>query len=125
MQLAFDLIGEEYLDYNFKNRIKLIETEFGCLMWYTFAIHEAPKYTAASFNPDINDTFWLGMAENADPYHVCHEAYYSRLGLWPPKKDWCPTVWSHSLVDPLYAAPGKHVANNEQLVPTGDRPHRG
>jgi phytoene dehydrogenase-like protein len=116
-QLAFDLIGEEYLDYSFKNRIKLIESEFGCLMWYTFAIHEAPKYKAAAFNPDINDTFWLGLAENADPYHVCREAYYSRLGLWPPKKDWCPTVWSHSIVDPLYAPAGKHVANNEQIGP--------
>ncbi|MEA1958079.1 MAG: NAD(P)/FAD-dependent oxidoreductase [Chloroflexota bacterium] len=116
-QLAFDLIGEEYLDDRFKRRIELIETEFGCLMWYTFAIKEAPRYGVASFNSDINDTFWLGLAENADPMHVCNEAYYSRLGQWPPLKDFCPTVWCHSLVDPLYAPPGYHTANNEQLGP--------
>ena len=113
-QLAFDLIGEEYLEDKFKRRIELIENEFGCLMWYTFAIKQAPKYGVASFNPDIDDTFWLGLAADADPMHVANEAYYSRLRKWPPLEDWCPTVWCHSLVDPLYAPDGYHTANKDR-----------
>jgi phytoene dehydrogenase-like protein len=86
-------------------------------MWYTFALHEAPKYEAAAFNPDINDTFWLGLAEDPDPEHIARESHYSRLGMFPPMEDFCPTVWCHSLADPSYAPPGKHTANNEQVAP--------
>jgi len=116
-QLVNQLIGREYFDYKALRRVDLLETTFSCLMWYTFAIHEAPKYEAAAFNPDINETYWLGLAENADPMHVARECHYTKLGLWPPLEDYCPVVWCHSLVDPSYAPPGKHVANNEQLGP--------
>ncbi len=116
-QLCFDLIGREHLDRKLIRRVEQLENAFGCLMWYSFAIHEAPKYQAAAFNPDINETFWLGLAEDADPLHVSRECYYARMGRFPPLEDYCPTVWCHSLVDPAYAPPGKHVAQNEQLGP--------
>ena len=116
-QLCFDLIGREHLDNKLARRVELIETGFGCLMWYTFAIHKPPKYEAAAFNPDINDTYWLGLAEDNDPMHVSRESYWSRMNKFPPLEDFCPTVWCHSLVDPSYAPPGKHTANNEQLGP--------
>ena len=116
-QLCFDLIGRENLDARTVRNVELTEATFGCLMWYSFAIHEAPKYEAAAFNPDINETFWLGLAETADPDHVARETYSMKLGLWPPPEDFCPTVWCHSMVDPSYAPEGKHVANNEQVGP--------
>jgi len=116
-QLIFDLIGREHVDEKLARRVELLETVFGCLMWYTFALHEAPKYEAAAFNPDINDTYWLGLAEDPDPEHIAREAHYSRLGMFPPLEDFCPTVWCHSLADPSYAPPGKHTANHEQLGP--------
>jgi phytoene dehydrogenase-like protein len=116
-QLCFDLIGRENIDERMARRVELLESVFGCLMWYTFAVHEAPKYEAAAFNPDINDCFYLGLAEDNDPEHVAKECYWTRLGKWPPLEDYCPTVWSHSLVDPTYAPPGKHVVNHEQLGP--------
>jgi len=116
-QLCFDLIGREHLDEKTARRVELWEDTFGCLMWYSFAIHEAPKYEAAAFNPDINKTFWLGLAEDADPEHIARETYYMKLGIWPPPEDWCPTVWCHSMYDPSYAPPGKHVANNENVGP--------
>ena len=116
-QLVFDLIGREHFDYKSLRHVDLLETTFACLMWYSFAIHEAPKYEAAAINPDINETYWLGLAEDADPTHIARECQYARLGLWPPLEDYCPTVWCHSLVDPSYAPPGKHVAMNEQLGP--------
>ena len=40
-----------------------------------------------------------------------------KLGLWQPMEDFCPTVWSHSMVDPSYAPKGKYVCNNEQVGP--------
>jgi beta-carotene ketolase (CrtO type) len=116
-QLCFDLIGREHIGPRMARRVELLETVFGCLMWYTFAVHEAPNYEAAAFNPDINDCFYLGLAEDNDPGHVARECYWTRLGKWPPLEDYCPTVWSHSLVDPSYAPPGKHVVNHEQLGP--------
>jgi phytoene dehydrogenase-like protein len=116
-QLCFDLIGREHISERMARRVELLESVFGCLMWYTFALHEAPKYEAAAFNPDINDCFYLGLAEDNDPGHVARECYWTRLGKWPPLEDYCPTVWCHSLVDPSYAPPGKHTANHEQLGP--------
>jgi phytoene dehydrogenase-like protein len=116
-QLCFDLIGREYIDDVLARRIELLETGFGCLMWYTFALHDAPKYEAEAFNPDIHDAYWMGLAEDNDPMHVARECYWSRLEKFPPLEDFCPTVWCHSLPDPSYAPPGFHTANNEQLGP--------
>jgi phytoene dehydrogenase-like protein len=116
-QLCFDLIGREHIPERMARRVELLESVFGCLMWYSFAVHEAPKYEAAAFNPDINDCFYLGLAEDNDPGHVARECYWTRLGKWPPLEDYCPTVWCHSLVDPSYAPPGKHIVNHEQLGP--------
>lgn len=116
-QLCMDLIGEEHLPDKMIRRVKLTEHTFGCLFWYSFACHEAPKYHAAAFNPDINETFWLGLAEDADPEHIAKETSYSKLGLWCPQEHFCPTVWSHSMRDPSYAPEGKHVVNNEQCAP--------
>ncbi len=116
-QLCFDLIGREHIDDVLARRIELLETGFGCLMWYTLALHEAPKYVTASANPDVNDAFWFGLAEDADPMHVAYECYYARLGELPPLEHYCSTVWCHSIPDPSYAPPGFHTANNEQLGP--------
>lgn len=116
-QLCFDIIGREHIDNVLARRIELLETGFGCLMWYTFALHKAPKYATATANPDVNDTFWFGLAEDADPMHVAYECYYSRLGKFPPLEHYCPTVWCHSIPDPSYAPPGFHTAANEQLGP--------
>ena len=48
-QLCFDLIGREYLNQREERRIELLESSFACYMDYLFAMHEAPKYEAASF----------------------------------------------------------------------------
>ena len=116
-QLAFDLIGREHLNDKFMRRVELTEAVFGCLFWYCIACHEAPRYHVAAFNPDINETFWLGLAETADPEHIVKETQYLKLGLWPPMEHFCSTVWCDSLRDPSYAPPGKHMAHNEQVAP--------
>jgi len=52
---------------------------FGCLMWYSFAVHEAPKYKAEAFNPDIHECQWLGMQPDPDPIHIARECLYQKL----------------------------------------------
>ena len=114
-QLCFDLIGREYLDHRTVRRVEALESGFLCLMWYSFALREAPKYEAAAFNTDINETFWLGLAEDADPEHIARECHYQKLGRFPPLEDYCPAITCNSLVDPAYAPAGMHVAHSEQL----------
>jgi phytoene dehydrogenase-like protein len=116
-QLVFDLIGEEHVGDLLKRRVQLLEDTFGCLMWYSFAVHEAPTYTAEAFNPDIHECQWLGMQPDPDPVHIARECLYQKLHKFPPLEDYAPTVGCHSLVDPSFAPPGKHVVQNEQLGP--------
>jgi beta-carotene ketolase (CrtO type) len=116
-QLCFNIIGEEYIPEQLAKRVRLLDRSFGCLMWYTFALHEAPKYKAEAFNPDIHETMWLGLQTDPDPIHIARECLREKMLEWPPLEDYCPTVGCHSLVDPSYAPPGKHVAQNEQLSP--------
>ena len=116
-QLIFDLIGEEHVDEKLQTRVKLLEDTFGCLMWYSFAVHEAPSYKAEAFNPDIHECQWLGLQPDPDPMHIARECLYQKLHKFPPMEDYAPTVGCHSLVDPAFAPPGKHVVQNEQLGP--------
>ncbi|HEX7406775.1 MAG TPA: NAD(P)/FAD-dependent oxidoreductase [Candidatus Binatia bacterium] len=116
-QLIFELIGAEHCDDLLKKRVKLLDDTFGCLMWYSFAVHQAPKYKAEAFNPDIHECQWLGMQPDPDPMHIARECFYQKLKKFPPLEDYAPTVGCHSLVDPAFAPPGKHVVYNEQLGP--------
>ncbi len=116
-QLCFELIGREYLSEKITRRIDLLETGFSCYMDYSFALHEAPQYEVADFNPDVNQCFWLGLTDNADPNHVARECNYRKLGEWAPLKDYNPVIWCHSIADPSYAPEGMHIAVHEQLGP--------
>jgi phytoene dehydrogenase-like protein len=95
----------------------LSTSNIGNLMWYSFAMHEAPRYSAEQFNPDIRECMWLGLAESADPEHIANECKWASLGMLPPIDDWNPVVGCHSLPDPSFAPPGKHVAQNEMQGP--------
>jgi beta-carotene ketolase (CrtO type) len=86
-------------------------------MWCSFALHEAPRYRAEAFNPDIHETFWLGLGTSADPEHIANECRWANLRRFPPLDDFSPIVCCHSLVDPSFAPPGKHVAQNEMQAP--------
>ena len=116
-QLCFDIIGREHIPPLLAKRVELIQRSFGCLMWYSFAVHDAPRYKAEAFNPDIHECNWLGMQPDADPIHIARECLYEKMLKWPPLDDYCSTVSCHSLVDASFAPPGKHVVQNEQLAP--------
>jgi len=113
-QLCFELIGRDIIGEKIARRVDNLSTSnIGNIMWYSLALHEAPKYEAAAFNPDINETFWLGLVPDPDMEHVARECNYTSMGKMPPVEEFNPVVWCHSLVDPSYAPPGKHVAQHE------------
>jgi beta-carotene ketolase (CrtO type) len=114
-QLIFDLIGREHVDDLTARRVELLKRNFGCLMWYTLAVHEAPQYRAEAFNPDVHDCGWLGMQPDPDPAHVSRKCQYAQMNMWPPLEDYGVVVGSHSLVDSSYAPAGKHAVYTEQL----------
>jgi beta-carotene ketolase (CrtO type) len=117
-QVVFDMIGREYFQEKVRRRVELLSTtHIGCLMWCSFALRESPRYTAEAFNPDIRETFWLGLGASADPEHIANECRWANLGRFPPLEDFSPIVCCHSLVDPTFAPPGKHIAQNEMQAP--------
>ena len=117
-QLCFDLIGRDLIGEKIARRVDNLSTSnIGNLMWYSFALNQAPKYKAAEYNPDINETMWLGLAESSSPEHIARECRYATLGMMPPIDEFNPVIWCHSLADPSYAPPGKHVAQNEMQGP--------
>jgi len=116
-QLCFDLIGRDYLSDQIIRRIELLESSHNIAGWYQWAIHEPPKYTAAEFNPDINEAYWLGLHQVTDPNTIARETYWRKLGKMAPIEDLNPIAWCHTLADPRYAPEGKHLASNEIWMP--------
>ena len=113
-----DLVGRDVIGEKIARRIDNLSTSnIGNLMWYSWALHDSPKYEAASFNPDINQCEWLALADDPNVEHISTECHYANMGMLPPLEHYNPVVWCHSLVDPSYAPPGKHVAQNEMQGP--------
>ncbi len=113
-----EIVGREVFGDEICRKVDALSTSnIGNIMWYSFALHEAPKYKAEAFNPDIHETFWLGLAPSADVEHIARECDAANEGKIPPLDDFNPVVWCHSLVDPSYAPPGKHVAQHEMQGP--------
>lgn len=117
MQLA-DMVGDDIFGKEHADRMRNLSTSnIGNLMWYSFALNEAPKYKAEAFNPDIHECMWLGLSTTSSPEHMANECRYSNQAKLPPLEDFSPVVGCHSLVDPSFAPPGKHVAQNEMQGP--------
>lgn len=117
MQLL-DVVGRDVFGPEICRKVDgLSFNNIGNIMWYSYALHEAPKYIAEEFNPDIHETFWLGLTESSDLEHLGRECDEATKGKMPELKDFNPVVWCHSLVDPTYAPPGKHVAQHEMQAP--------
>jgi hypothetical protein len=88
-QVVFDMVGGERFQEKVRRRVELISTtHIGCLMWCSFALHEAPTYKAEAFNPDIHETFWLGLGTSADPELANHRTPVKNLYItgaaWHP-----------------------------------------
>lgn len=83
-QLCFNLIGKEYLSDKISRRVENIERDWGCIMWYTWALKERPVYKAEAWNPDVWQCQWLPLGDmDLDTFLV--EGAERRLGKWPSK----------------------------------------
>ena len=121
-----ELMGRDVIGEKIARRIDNLSTRnIGNLMWYTFALHEAPKYKSASFNPDINRCEWLGLTNEANIEHISSECNYARMGKFPPIEHYNPVVWCHSLADPAYAPRGQAHGAVRNAGAESQRPDRG
>jgi phytoene dehydrogenase-like protein len=110
-QLCFDLLGPEHLDTVIAKKVANLERSLTCITWYTWALHEAPDYKAADFNPDINSTHWVVLG-NRDIEYLMNEAYMRRLGQIPPKPE-IVNFHHHSRLDKTQSPEGKHIVGSE------------
>ena len=117
-QLCFQLIGEKYFQPRTIRRLKHLSTRIICITWYHWAIHQMPRYTAESFDPDIYKTGLLALTTK-DPEVLIKENAWRKLGKMPP--DLALLVWCLSLLDPTQAPEGKHIVGSEQFVLAADQ----
>ena len=117
-QLCFELIGPEHLDAGLLRRVANLERSLSCINWYTWALHDAPDYFAADFNPDINSTYRIILGSR-DVKTLIEESYWRRLRM-PPSHPAIDNFHHHSRVDTTQAPEGKHVLGSESMTVPAD-----
>lgn len=116
-QLCFRLIGREHLSERILRKVENLERSLFTPTWYTWAIHELPRYRAAEYNPDINNAHWVILG-NKEPEYLLQEGLWRRLGKKPPG-DAIAIFGQHSQYDETRAPEGKHVASSEEVALAG------
>jgi len=107
------LIGEENLDSRIVRRVNNIRYERHNIFWSVVAMHELPRYKAASFNPDcgVQPRMYVGP-RNADymaniyPAEIFVKGMASRLFMFLG----ADTIWDGSR-----APEGKHIVGIEEF----------
>ena len=114
-QTFLDLVGEAHLAGGLADRIRAYKySVVGPLFGVHLALHEAPAYRAADFDPDAGRAFMsvLGLDRPEQIFELHQRLSAGRL----PEQ-----VWMNSAVptlhDPTQAPPGKHTAFVWQKVP--------
>lgn len=114
-QLVVELTGNEHWSPQIVRKIKGLEASWNAISWYTWALHERPRYKAESFNPDIPFSAWTGVGTKKWE-DIMQECYRRRMGLWPDPKKFNMVISDHSIIEPTYAPPGKASVLTEQFV---------
>ncbi len=76
-QLVFRMIGKEHVSSQIAKKVRNISYDRGQILWGDLALHELPRYEAASFNPDCEDLV--------------------RLYLLPKDAEYLRTKWKHDI----------------------------
>ncbi len=109
------MVGEENLSPLWVKRVKDFEIGPSCVLGSTaMALHEAPDFKSARWNPDINKAFYtiVGFDSAAELYEYCHDAHSGKI-----PKTYGEGIWVNSLWDPTYAPPGKHSLTGWIFLP--------
>jgi len=114
-QTFIDLVGMENLSEMMKERLSHIRSgPEHVLGTPAFALHEAPDYKSARWDPTINKCFYTVVgyetAEQASDYIL--EAYGGQVPRRPAAGTWVNSLW-----DPTQAPPGKHAMNGWFFFP--------
>ena len=113
--LMLKMVGEENLSPLWAKRVKSFEHGPSFVLGSTaMALHEAPDYKSARWNPDINKTFYtiIGFDSASEMYEYCHDAHSGKI-----PKTYGEGIWVNSLWDPTYAPPGKHSLTGWIFLP--------
>jgi len=114
-QTMLGMVGEENLSPLWIKRVKAHETGPAFVLGSTaMALHEAPDFKSARWNPDINKTFYtiVGCDSAEEMYQYCHDAHGGRI-----PEIYCEGIWVNSLWDPTYAPAGKHSLTGWIFLP--------
>ena len=109
------MVGEENLSPLWRKRARDFQIGPSSVLASTaLALHEAPNYRSAKWNPDINKTFYtvVGFDTTADILEYCMDAVYGRIPRIPGAGTWVNSLW-----DPTYAPPGKHSLTGWFFMP--------
>lgn len=115
-QLCFKLVGKERLDRGLIDALESAMLGPVRITWYTWALHELPRYYAASWNPDANRCDWTLLAARDLQASLAKERMRS-LGQVPPIEGELAVSGQHSLHDSSRSPGGKHaVATLQNIV---------
>jgi len=104
-QTMLGMLGEKNMSPLWAQRVKAFQVGGTSTLASTgMALHEAPNYKSARWNPDINKTFYtiVGFDTPEEVAKYCSDAHGGRLPI-PAAGTWVNSLW-----DPTYAPPGKH-----------------
>ncbi len=114
-QLVFDLTGLEHWHPKIPRKIKNIERDWTVISWYTWALHEHPKYKAEVFDPNLAYMGWICLGQK-DVNYLLQEHWRRRLGLWPEPDKFNLVVSDWSVYDSTLAPSGRACVITEQFV---------
>jgi phytoene dehydrogenase-like protein len=101
------MVGEEHFGAELSQKIKGVQWAGHSLVVLHLALNEAPQYSAAKFDPDMNRAFNVVFgADRSEDFTENFEAI--KRGEAPPK--FMGNGACNTLFDPSMAPPGKHVA---------------
>jgi phytoene dehydrogenase-like protein len=113
-QMFVDMIGPEHLDpVTYKRAQHFRYGPSGVLATPALCLHEAPAYSSARWDPDIDRCFYtvVGYDEPADVLRYERDAHNGRI----PEPG--AGTWVNSLWDPSQAPTGKHSATGWFFFP--------
>ncbi len=113
-QTLLDHVGEEHLPDNWVRRAR--NFRFGpshVLATPMFCLYDAPDYSSARWDPDINKTHYtvVGYDTSEEALRYIRDAY---SGMLPAP---AAGTWVNSLWDPSQAPPGRHAASGWYFFP--------
>ncbi|HAM50048.1 MAG TPA: hypothetical protein DCP92_04900, partial [Nitrospiraceae bacterium] len=114
-QTIFRLLGEDCVTSKVARRIKNIRYDRGHVYWGNMAMHELPKYKAASFNPNIGNQPRLYMGEK-DPEYLSWKYQADIFTKGFPEK-WYLLAAPDTIWDKTRAPEGKHTILVEDYAP--------